>query len=158
MMAHLNGGLLPGGDDSNRILKADTTELMHSVANRPAPGVDAMAHGFYEQHRNGVRVIAHGGDLTAFHSELVLIPTAKVGLFVSFNSSGKANSVYKVRTALFEAFMDRYFPRADAAAGSRRRPTRRSTPPPSRALTKAAGAPRRTCSASSICSASRQRP
>lgn len=112
MMAHLNGGLLPGGDDSNRILKTDTTELMHSVANRPAPGVDAMAHGFYEQHRNGVRVIAHGGDLTAFHSELVLIPSAKVGLFVSFNSSGKANSVYKLRTALFESFMDRYFPRA----------------------------------------------
>ena len=38
MMAHLNGGLLPGGDDSNRILKPETTELMHSVANRPAPG------------------------------------------------------------------------------------------------------------------------
>lgn len=111
MMAHLNGGVLPGGDESNRILKAETTELMHSVANRPAPGVDAMAHGFYEQHRNGVRVIAHGGDLTAFHSELVLVESAKVGLFVSFNSSGKANSVYKLRTALFEAFMDRYFPR-----------------------------------------------
>ncbi len=111
MMAHLNGGILPGGDESNRILKPETTELMHSVANRPAPGVDAMALGFYEQHRNGVRAIAHGGDLTAFHSELVLIPSAKVGLFVSFNSSGKAGSVYKLRTALFEAFMDRYFPR-----------------------------------------------
>jgi hypothetical protein len=111
MMAHLNGGLLPGGDESSRILKPETTELMHSVANRPAPGVDAMAHGFYEQSRNGVHAIAHGGDLTAFHSELVLIPAAKVGLFVSFNSSGKANSVYKLRTALYEAFMDRYFPR-----------------------------------------------
>jgi CubicO group peptidase (beta-lactamase class C family) len=111
MMAHLNGGLLPGGDESNRILKPETTELMHSVANRPAPGVDAMAHGFYEQSRNGVHAIAHGGDLTAFHSELVLIPSAKVGLFISFNSSGKENSVYKLRTALFEAFMDRYFPR-----------------------------------------------
>jgi hypothetical protein len=111
MMAHLNGGLLPGGDEANRILKPETTELMHSVANRPAPGVDAMAHGFYEQSRNGVHAIAHGGDLTAFHSELVLIPSAKVGLFVSFNSSGKANSVYKLRTALYEAFMDRYFPR-----------------------------------------------
>jgi CubicO group peptidase (beta-lactamase class C family) len=111
MMAHLNGGLLPGGDESNRILKPETTELMHSVANRPAPGVDAMAHGFYEQSRNGVHAIAHGGDLTAFHSELVLIPSAMVGLFVSFNSSGKENSVYKLRTALFEAFMDRYFPR-----------------------------------------------
>jgi CubicO group peptidase (beta-lactamase class C family) len=111
MMAHLNGGLLPGGDDSSRILKPETTELMHSVANRPAPVVDAMALGFYEQGRNGVRVIAHGGDLTAFHSELVLIPAAKVGLFFSFNSSGKDNAVYKVRTAVFEGFMDRYFPR-----------------------------------------------
>ena len=89
MLAHFNGGVLPGGDESNRILKPETTELMHSVANRPGPGVDAMAHGFYEQQRNGVRVIAHGGDLTAFHSELVLIPSAKVGLFVSFNSRGK---------------------------------------------------------------------
>ncbi|HKR33396.1 MAG TPA: serine hydrolase domain-containing protein [Steroidobacteraceae bacterium] len=111
MMAHLNGGLLPGGDDSSRILKPETTELMHSVANRPAPVVDAMALGFYEQGRNGVRVIAHGGDLTAFHSELVLIPAAKVGLFISFNSSGKENAVYKVRTAVYEGFMDRYFPR-----------------------------------------------
>jgi|KBSSwiStaDraftv2_1062776.scaffolds.fasta_scaffold12882_6 CubicO group peptidase (beta-lactamase class C family) len=111
MMAHLNGGLLPGGDDSNRILKPETTELMHSAANRPGAGVDAMALGFYEQSRNGVRAIAHGGDLTAFHSELVLVPSAKVGLFVSFNSSGKGASVYKIRTALYEAFMDRYFPR-----------------------------------------------
>ncbi len=111
MLAHLNGGLLPGGDESSRILKPETTELMHSVANRPAPGVDAMAHGFYEQHRNGTRVIAHGGDLTAFHSELILIPSAKVGLFISFNSSGKSNAVYNLRTAVFEGFMDRYFPR-----------------------------------------------
>jgi CubicO group peptidase (beta-lactamase class C family) len=115
MMAHLNGGLLPGGDDANRILKPQTTELMHSVANRPAPVVDAMAYGFYEQQRNGVRVVAHGGDLTAFHSELVLIPAAKVGLFFSFNSSGKNSSVYNVRTAVFEGFMDRYFPRQTPA-------------------------------------------
>jgi CubicO group peptidase (beta-lactamase class C family)/uncharacterized membrane protein YozB (DUF420 family) len=115
MLAHLNGGLLPGGDDSNRILKADTTELMHSVANRPGEGVDAMAHGFYEQSRNGMRAIAHGGDLVAFHSELILIPAAKVGLFFSFNSSGKNNSVYNLRTAVFEGFMDRYFPRQTPA-------------------------------------------
>jgi CubicO group peptidase (beta-lactamase class C family) len=111
MLAHLNGGLLPGADEAGRILKPETTELMHSVANRPGPMVDAMAYGFYEQSRNGVRVIAHGGDLTAFHSELILVPSAKVGLFVSFNSVGKDNATYKVRTALFEGFMDRYFPR-----------------------------------------------
>ena len=77
-----------------------------------------MALGFYEQSRNGVRVIAHGGDLTAFHSELVLIPSAQVGLFISFNSSGKNAAVYNVRTALYESFMDRYFPRQAPAATS----------------------------------------
>ena len=116
MLAHLNNGLLPGADESGRILKPETAQLMHSVANRPGPEVDAMAYGFYEQSRNGVRVIAHGGDLTAFHSELVLIPSAKVGLFVSFNSLGKESATYKLRTALFEAFMDRYFPRQQALA------------------------------------------
>jgi CubicO group peptidase (beta-lactamase class C family) len=118
MMAHLNSGLLPGGDDSNRILKPETTGLMHSPANRPAPVVDAMCYGFYEQSRNGVRVIAHGGDLTAFHSELVLIPSAKVGLFISFNSSGRNSAVYNIRTAVFEGFMDRYFPRQAPVATS----------------------------------------
>jgi hypothetical protein len=62
-----------------------------------------------------VHAIAHGGDLTAFHSELVLIESAKVGLFMSFNSSGKDNSVYKLRTAVYEGFMDRYFPRQSPA-------------------------------------------
>jgi CubicO group peptidase (beta-lactamase class C family) len=115
MMAHLNGGALPGGDESTRFLTAETTRLMHSVANQVAPSIDAMAHGFYEQNRNGVRAIAHGGDLTAFHSELVLIPSAKVGLYMSFNSLGKDAATYKLRTALYEAFMDRYFPRRTAA-------------------------------------------
>src|SRR4030095_8835158 len=43
MMAHLNGGLLPGGADASRLLKPETTQLMHSVANRPAAVVDAIA-------------------------------------------------------------------------------------------------------------------
>lgn len=110
MIAHLNGGSLPDAGESSRILQPQTVRQMHAVANRPAPGIDAMALGFYEQSRNGVRVIAHGGDLIAFHSELVLIPEAKVGLFVSFNSRGRDNFAYDLRTALFEGFMDRYFP------------------------------------------------
>ena len=154
MMAHLNGGLLPGGDDSNRILKPETTELMHSVANRPGRSSTRWRYGFYEQYRNGVRVIAHGGDLTAFHSELVLIPSAKVGLFVSFNSSGKANSVYKLRTAVFEGFMDRYFPRQTPLQRRAAGRSRKHMLPRSPARTKAAAAPRKTSSVSSTCSAS----
>lgn len=113
MLAHLNGGALPMAGEPSRILAPQTVQLMHSVANTPAPGVDAMALGFYEQSRNGVRAIAHGGDLTAFHSDLLLIPHAKTGLYVSFNSIGREHATYELRTALIEGFMDRYFPRQE---------------------------------------------
>jgi CubicO group peptidase (beta-lactamase class C family) len=113
MMAHLNGGVLPGAGDAGRILSEKTTELMHTTTNTPAQGIDAMALGFYEQNRNGVRAIAHGGDLTAFHSDLLLFPHANVGVFMSFNSVGRNHSTYALRTALGEGFVDRYFPRTE---------------------------------------------
>jgi CubicO group peptidase (beta-lactamase class C family) len=116
MLAHLNAGIVPAIGESSRILRPGTIELMHSVANRPAPSIDAMALGFYEQNRNGTRAIAHGGDLTAFHSDLLLIPHAKVGLYLSFNSVGRNHLAYNIRTALTEGFMDRYFPRLDRPA------------------------------------------
>jgi CubicO group peptidase (beta-lactamase class C family) len=112
MLAHLNGGYLPTLGESSRILKPETVEKMHATANRPAQGIDAMALGFYEQNRNGYRAIAHGGDLIAFHSDLLLIPAARVGIFMSFNSIGRNRATYTLRTALTEGFMDRYFPRA----------------------------------------------
>lgn len=112
MLAHLNGGYLPALGDASRILKPETVEKMHATANRPADGIDAMALGFYEQNRNGFRAIAHGGDLIAFHSDLLLIPEAKVGIFMSFNSVGRNRATYTLRTALTEGFMDRYFPPA----------------------------------------------
>ena len=103
MLAHLNEG--------RGILQPHTVQRMHSVANRPAPFIDAMCYGFYEQNRNGLRAIAHGGDLIAFHSDLILLPSERVGLYMSFNSVGRNHATYNLRTALFEAFMDRYFPR-----------------------------------------------
>jgi hypothetical protein len=112
MLAHLNGGYVPAIGESSRILKPETVELMHSVANRPAEGIDAMALGFYEQNRNGVRAVAHGGDLIAFHSDLLIVPAARVGIFMSFNSVGRNRATYTLRTALTEGFVDRYFPRS----------------------------------------------
>jgi len=111
MIAHLNGGYLPLGGEASRILSEQTTELMHAKSNTVAPGIDGMALGFYEQYRNGVRGIAHGGDVIAFHSDLLLIPEARVGLFMSFNSVGRNRATYGLRSALVEGFTDRYFPR-----------------------------------------------
>jgi len=38
--------------------------------------------GFYEEYVNGHRLIGHGGDLLFFHTNLMLIPEANVGIFV----------------------------------------------------------------------------
>ena len=88
---------------------------MYSTANTPIPGLQSMSLGFYQSNINGHRVVSHGGDTVAFHSDLHLFPDDGVGLFVSFNSLGKAGSAGDLRTALFEQFADRYFPgRADS--------------------------------------------
>jgi hypothetical protein len=75
-----------------------------------------MALGFYEETRNGHRIIGHGGDTGYFHSDLHLIPDANVGFFVSYNSAGKGE--VSPRTILFEEFLDRYFPYMPPAAAA----------------------------------------
>jgi len=67
-----------------------------------------MALGFYEETRNGHRIIGHGGDTFYFHSDLHLVLDAGVGFFISYNSAGKGD--ISARGALWKHFMDRYFP------------------------------------------------
>ncbi|HEX8415085.1 MAG TPA: serine hydrolase domain-containing protein, partial [Sphingomicrobium sp.] len=62
MIAHLQNGA--------GILQPRTAALMHSPANTPIPGLNGMAYGFYQHNVNGRRVIGHGGDTNAFHSDL----------------------------------------------------------------------------------------
>ena len=104
MIAHLQEGEFDGA----RILRPETARLMHSRQSGPNPALNGMALGFYEQNRNGHRVIAHGGDTAWFHSYLYLVLDADTGLFVSYNSAGKGE--VNPRSALYEMFMDRYFP------------------------------------------------
>jgi hypothetical protein len=67
-----------------------------------------MCLGFYEESRNGHRIIGHGGDTVYFHSDLHLIQDANLGFFVSYNSAGKGQ--ISPRSALWYKFLDRYFP------------------------------------------------
>ncbi len=108
MIAHLQNGEYEG----KRILQPQTAQLMHSALNVPIPGLNGMAHGFYQTNINGLPVIAHGGDTVAFHSDLHLFLNKGVGLFVSMNSLGKEGAAGAIRTELFEEFADRYFPAA----------------------------------------------
>jgi CubicO group peptidase (beta-lactamase class C family) len=112
MMAHLAEGQL--GDA--RILKPETARLMHSRLFALDDGANAMCHGFYEESRNGHRIIGHAGDTIYFHSDLHLVLDQKVGFFVSYNSAGRGDSPGRIN--LWQAFLDRYYPYTPAGTTS----------------------------------------
>jgi CubicO group peptidase (beta-lactamase class C family) len=119
MLAHLQDGQV--GDA--QILKADTAKLMHTASQDMPNGFATMAHGFFREVHNGRTVIGHGGDSILFHNEFNLLPAEKVGIEFNFNSRGRNDSVYLGRAALFDGFMDRYFPETAKAADSPALPT-----------------------------------
>jgi CubicO group peptidase (beta-lactamase class C family) len=106
MIAHLQDG--HAGDAE--ILQADTAKRMHSPSEQAPPGFATMAHGFFRDLHNGRTVIGHGGDTIFFHNEFDLLPQEGVGIDFTFNSRGRESAVYLAREALFDGFMDRYFP------------------------------------------------
>jgi CubicO group peptidase (beta-lactamase class C family) len=104
MIAHLQNGRY----ENAQILKPETAILMHQRQQGWPASMNAMALGFYEESRNGQRIIGHGGDTQWFHSDLHLLLDSNVGFFVSYNSAGKDE--VSPREVLFDKFMERYFP------------------------------------------------
>jgi len=106
MIAQLQGGSYGGAS----ILSPATAELMHTPQSRMAPGMNGFDLGFYQENRNGLRIIGHAGDTNYFHSDLHLLLDKDVGLFISLNSLGTDGAAEDVRTGIFRAFLDRYYP------------------------------------------------
>lgn len=106
MIAHLQDGAY----GENRILKAETAQMMHSTTREIIAPLNRMALGFYQSNTNGRRVISHGGDTQFFHSDLQLFLDDGVGVFISMNSGGKEGVSGVIRAALFRGFADRYLP------------------------------------------------
>lgn len=102
MIAHLQLGEL----DGTRIFTADTARKMQTRSFQNAPGINGVAHGFWEMDRNGHRVLGHGGDTFWFHTLWAILPDSGVGIYASYNTDTGAAA----RSLLFEAFMDQYFP------------------------------------------------
>jgi hypothetical protein len=123
MLAHLQEGSL--GDA--RILRPETVRLMHSRLFALDPAALGMAHGFYEETRNGHRIVGHGGDTLAFHSDLHLIEDAGVGFFVSYNSGGKgevsprtsSGKLFSIVTFRSIRLLSRHWKAKDDARGQR---------------------------------------
>lgn len=129
MISHLQLGRVEG----SRILKAETARKMHSTSFRQdglqssgnaalkgtpmdsreagsiSPGqaqwLGGIAHGFLEQPYGRLRCIGHGGDTFLFHSEMRLVPSHNLGVFVTYNSPDGAVA----RDQVIRAFLDRYF-------------------------------------------------
>jgi CubicO group peptidase (beta-lactamase class C family) len=109
------------------LLSAASLESMHSPA-LTADTLGGLAAGprmglsFFEQNRNGHRILGHAGDLTAFHAELQIYPDDDTGIYIALNSTGvRADSSTAIREQLLNGFTDRYFP--DDTAASTSQPT-----------------------------------
>ena len=99
----LNHGSLNG----HQILQPSSVATLFTPQFTPAPGVSPWDLGFYEEDRNGLRFIGHGGDLLACHSEFWVEPTHGLTFFISYNSAGAAGVA---REEIFRALIDRYLP------------------------------------------------
>jgi len=121
MLAHLNHGSYGGA----QILQPQTADEMHRQSFQLTPPLPGMALGFYHEDRNGHEIIGHAGDLNLFHSDLHLFLNDGVGLFVSFNSAGKAGAARRSAASCCAS---------SSTATSRRPPPRRCrrSPAPSR--------------------------
>ena len=111
MIAHLNGGAYDGG----RILAESTATLMHARAFGHDPRLPGFALGFYEKSSHGLRIIGHGGDTQFFHTDLALIPSERLGVFVSYNTvTGGELSFERFLAQL----LDHYYPMPAPAVAS----------------------------------------
>lgn len=111
-MARLMIALLQHGRfGDERILTEEGGSALLAPERTPFDGADAMGRGLIERRRPGVRMVGHGGSTLAFHSQMALLPSVGVGLFVSFNGASGAG----LPDALLDAVDERWFPAAKPA-------------------------------------------
>ena len=99
--------LQDGSVDGVAILKPETVRQMETRQFELHPMINGLGLTFMEYCMNPVRVIAHGGDTVYFHSDMVLVPDAHIGYFISYNSLGK--NVGGGRGEVWRTFVNRYF-------------------------------------------------
>jgi CubicO group peptidase (beta-lactamase class C family) len=104
MLAFLEDGAV----DEVSILKPETVRQMETRQFELHPMLNGLGITFFEYSMDPVRIIGHGGDTVYFHSDMVLVPDAHVGYFISYNTLGK--NIGGGRGEVLRAFANRYFP------------------------------------------------
>jgi CubicO group peptidase (beta-lactamase class C family) len=111
MLAHLGNGSYNGA----RILGDSIAQVMHSqhfTHDRRLPG---FALGFYETKSHGLRIIGHGGDTRYHHTQMALLPSENMGVFVSFNTDKGGELSFE---PFLGTFLDHYYPTAPLPVAS----------------------------------------
>ena len=104
MLAFLGDGTLDGAT----ILKPETVRAMEARQFEFHPALRAIGFILMDYSTNGQRIVGHGGDTIYFHSDMMLMPDAHVGLFISYNSAGSRPG--GGRSEVLRALLNRYFP------------------------------------------------
>ena len=122
------GGMTTSGPDmaafmiaqlerSPKLLQESTWEQMWS----PGLGSESfgnlskasfMGLGYFNESRQGHRIVGHGGDIPPYHSMFHIYPDKGTGIFISLNGDGKDGGVahQALRSNLMGEFADRYYP------------------------------------------------
>ena len=103
MLAHLGNGEYNG----QRILAESTAVRMHSRSFTHDPRLPGFDLGFYEKSSHGLEIIGHGGDTGLFHSDLALMPSERLGVFVSYNTNTGGELSFG---PFLREFLDHYYP------------------------------------------------
>jgi CubicO group peptidase (beta-lactamase class C family) len=104
MLAFLQDGAVDGVS----ILKPETVRQMETRQFEFHPKLPGLGITFMEYLIDPVRIIAHGGDTVYFHSDMIFVPDAHLGYFLSYNSLGK--DVGGSRGEVWRSLVNRYFP------------------------------------------------
>jgi CubicO group peptidase (beta-lactamase class C family) len=104
MLMFLQDGTL----DGVVILKPETVRQMETRQFELHPMINGLGINFIEYVTQPARLIGHGGDTIYFHSDMLLVPAAHIGYFISYNSLGK--NIGGGRGEVWRAFVNRYFP------------------------------------------------
>lgn len=79
--------LADGSLDGNRILSPETNAALREVLFANAEGINGLAHGFVTDRIGPHESFGHGGATLYFHSNLVLVPSLDLAVFVSTNTA-----------------------------------------------------------------------
>jgi CubicO group peptidase (beta-lactamase class C family) len=94
-----------GEADGHRVLDPVTFHQMVTPTFRNAPAVHAIAHGFFVGRYGCYASLEHDGDTLWFHSNMVVLPQAGIGVFVSTNTNTGASLAEGLPRLIFQHFL-----------------------------------------------------